>query len=358
MALRGTKMNEDAGAGHHETGSAGDLVAGVRPPLRSVLLQVKLNIPPRPRTADQNITRRRRLNRLRAVINLSADHRTLACVTHPRAACPPYRDIERLGEFKQTPKFGVPPGRNSASHESNLRTRSLQRPASFRWLTSPADHARRERLTGPESLAMDMLTIHAPVMKPCLKCAEKTRRAAQIEIGFPGNPEARQRRDIQMTGNIEIVADLILSTRAAISDVPSAIRKLRQKPARFFDERMLVAIPCSINPPDCATGPLRLQLVKHRQQRRNPDSGAEQHHGPLARLQSEVSSWRADFDRIARLQPGMDKCAARAPSFPLYADPVDPFFRRSGERIVPQNRRLAVRRPNPDDDELPGQSRG
>ncbi len=28
MALRATEMNEDAGTGEHETGSAGDLVAG------------------------------------------------------------------------------------------------------------------------------------------------------------------------------------------------------------------------------------------------------------------------------------------------------------------------------------------
>ena len=62
---------------------------------------------------------------------------------------------------------------------------------------------------------------------------------------------------------------------------------------------MMLPIASPVEPQDLPCRAGRGQRVQHRQNRRRPDSRAEQYHRPLSGLQNEASARRADVESIA-----------------------------------------------------------
>jgi hypothetical protein len=141
-------------------------------------LKIKLEVSLGPCAANENIACCWRLNRLGAVIEIAANNRTLAGVTHAGPARPSDRDIERLGEFEQAGKPRVPRDGHAASHKSDLRPRTLCRPDESGLLARLADYILRGRSSGSKSLAMNTLRLHAPFLQSRCKCIQESRWAA------------------------------------------------------------------------------------------------------------------------------------------------------------------------------------
>ncbi len=119
----------------------------------------------------------------------------------------------------------------------------------------------------------------------------------------------------------------------------------------------MLPIASRVQPQDLPCRPSRRQRVQHRQNRRRPDSRAEQHHRPLSRLQNEASARRADVESIAH--PDMlPQVGSRRPiRLDLHADSI--ALRREGtrERVAAKKRRAAGGRLKTQDHVLAGQSR-
>src|SRR5215470_18509856 len=102
-----------------------------------------------------------------------------------------------------------------------------------------------------------------------------------------------------MTGGVEILAHLVARTRLAVTDVAAAASEREHEAADFGGEWMMLPIARRVQPQDLSCGADRRQRVQHRQDRRCPDSGAEQHHWPLSGLRNEASARRAHVESIA-----------------------------------------------------------
>src|SRR5262250_1567977 len=102
-----------------------------------------------------------------------------------------------------------------------------------------------------------------------------------------------------MTDGIEIFTQLVARARLAVTNIATAAREGAHEATDFGGEWMMLPIASRVQPPDL---PRRVSLghrVQHRQNRRRPDSRAQQHHRPLSELQNEASARRADVESIA-----------------------------------------------------------
>jgi hypothetical protein len=108
------------------------------------------------------------------------------------------------------------------------------------------------------------------------------------------------------------------------------VRQREHEAADFGGEWMMLPIASRVQPQDLPGRAVRRQRVQHRQNRRRPDSRAEQQHRPLSGLQDEATSRRADVKSIAH--PGMllQVGSSRAISLDLHTDSI--ALRREGTR--------------------------
>ena len=119
----------------------------------------------------------------------------------------------------------------------------------------------------------------------------------------------------------------------------------------------MLPIASRVEPQDLPCRAGRRQRVQHRQNRRRPDSRAEQHHRPLSGLQNEASARRADVESIAHPDMLPQVGSSRPIRLDLHADSI--ALRREGtrERVAAKKWRAAGGPLKTQDHVLAGQSR-
>ena len=113
--------------------------------------------------------------------------------------------------------------------------------------------------------------------------AMKPIRAAEVDIRLARDADLVEDRSRQVTGSVEILADLVARARPAVTNIAAAVREREHQAADFGGKRMMLAIASRVQPQDLPCRAGRRQRVQHRQNRRRPDSRAEQYHRPLSR---------------------------------------------------------------------------
>jgi hypothetical protein len=119
----------------------------------------------------------------------------------------------------------------------------------------------------------------------------------------------------------------------------------------------MLPVASRVQPKERSSRVGRRQRVQHRQNRRRPDSRAEQYHGPLPGLQNEASARRADVEDIAHPDKLPQVGSSRPVGLDLHADPI--ALRREGtrERVAAKQWWAAAGPPKTQDDVLAGQGR-
>src|SRR5262249_19120911 len=164
-------------------------------------------------------------------------------------------------------------------------------------------------------------------------------------------------RSRQATGRIQILIRPLARAGPAVTNIAAAVRERAHEVADFGGERMMLLIASSVQPQDlpCRLG--RCQRVQHRQNRRRPDSRAEQHYGPLSGLQNEASARRADVESMAHRDMLPEVGPSRSIRLDLHADPIALRRERTRERVAAKEWRAAAGPSKTQDDVLAGQSR-
>ena len=105
-----------------------------------------------------------------------------------------------------------------------------------------------------------------------------------------------RRRLRQMTGSIEILAQLIARARPAVTNIPAAVGESEHKAADFGGEWMMLPITSRVQPQDLS-GRAAAASACSIASTGCPDSCAEQRHRPLSGLRNEASARRAHVER-------------------------------------------------------------
>jgi len=118
-------------------------------------------------------------------------------------------------------------------------------------------------------------------------------------------------RSREVTRGVEILTHLVARARSAVTHIGAAVREREHEAADFGGEWMMLSIASPVQPQDMPRRAGGRQCVQHRQNRRRPDSRAEQHHPRLSGLQNDASARRAGVERIAH--PDMPPSRFRPP---------------------------------------------
>src|SRR5262252_2507391 len=137
-----------------------------------------------------------------------------------------------------------------------------------------------------------------------------------------------------MTRSVEILAYLVARAGSAVTNISSAVRERDHEAADFGGEWMMLPIASRVQPQDLLRRPGRRQRMQHRQNRRRPDSRAEQHHRPISGLQNETSARRADVKSIAHVDMVPQVCSSRSIRLDLHADSIAFRRQRTRERVA------------------------
>jgi hypothetical protein len=89
-----------------------------------------------------------------------------------------------------------------------------------------------------------------------------------------------------------------------------------------------------MKPPDLAPGMLLRQRLKHGEDRRGTDAGADQEHRRLGVVEDEGAAGCCDLEPITDAEAGVQIAAGDAALFALDADPVVAGVRRTGHGVV------------------------
>jgi hypothetical protein len=139
-----------------------------------------------------------------------------------------------------------------------------------------------------------------------------------------GNADLVEDRSRQVTGSVKILTHLVARVGPAVTKKAAAVREREHEAADFGGEWMMLSIASRVQPQDLPCRAHRRQRVQHGQNRRRPDSRAEQHRRPLSGLQNEASARRADLEGLAHPdmipQVGLSDLEQRAADLITVAD--------------------------------------
>ena len=135
------------------------------------------------------------------------------------------------------------------------------------------------------------------------------------------------------------------------------MREREHQAADLGGEWMMLPIASPVQPQDLPRRAGRRQRVQHRQNRRRPDSRAEQHDRPLSGLQNEASARRADVENIAHPDVLPQVGSSRPIRLDLHADSIALRRERTRERVAAKKWRAAGGPLKTQDDVLAWQSR-
>ena len=105
---------------------------------------------------------------------------------------------------------------------------------------------------------------------------------------------------------------------------------------------MVASTARAVQPPDLPIGMLLRQCVKHGEDRRRADAGADQQHGRMRPVEDERATGCCDVELVADGEPGVEIAAGGAVVFPLDGDAVVAGAGRSRQRVVAEHRSLTV----------------
>src|SRR5262249_45077996 len=149
----------------------------------------------------------------------------------------------------------------------------------------------------------------------------------------------------------------VARARLAVTNIAAAVLELEHEAADFGGERMMLPIASRVEPQDLTGRASRCQRVQHRQNRRRPDSRAEQHHRPLSGLQNEASARRAGVESITHPDMLAQVSSGRSIRLDLHADSIALCREGARERVAAKKWRAAGCPLKTQDHVLAGQSR-
>src|SRR5262249_50324738 len=151
-----------------------------------------------------------------------------------------------------------------------------------------------------------------------------------VHIRVAWDADLVEDRPRQMTGNVEIITLRVPRARPAVTNIAAGVREGVHEAADFGPEGMMLPIASPVEPQDLPCRAGSRQRVQHRQNRRRPDSRAEQHHRPLSGLQNEASARPADVESIAHPNVLAQMGSSHPIRLDLHADAI--ALRRGGTR--------------------------
>src|SRR5690606_10938259 len=102
-----------------------------------------------------------------------------------------------------------------------------------------------------------------------------------------------------------------------------------------FPEQVTASVPCRMNEPDTAVRLLAGQLPGHRQQRRDPDAGADQNdRSRRITVQDELPSRPAAQNLVARIDRLVEECRNAAAAYASDGDAQGSRVRRRRNRVA------------------------
>src|ERR1700689_611773 len=109
-----------------------------------------------------------------------------------------------------------------------------------------ADHTRTLRLTAVEDFDVNPFRRDAIARQCRLHICHKGSRSTNVSVRFSRDTDLFEHRSRQMTGGIEILAQLVGRGRFAIANIASAVREGEHQAADFGGEGMMFTIPSGV----------------------------------------------------------------------------------------------------------------
>ena len=296
------------------------------------------DVAPRPRAADEDVSRRRRIERIGLVGDGPGDQPALAVVADAGAARPPDRHVARFRELEKALVLRGASERRSRCARRTPAAPCRAMPAGLmRCARRRGDHAGRQRRAAGKELGMDPVRGHAPggQARPSARPGSSTARRDRSRP-LAGRPARSKAFDPQVTCRVVVSSSPILRRRLAVPDLPSPASKLPEKLSHLRGERMRLAIARTVQPPDLPRRSARGQGMQHREHGRRADSRAQEHHRAVARLQGEAAARLADVEHVAGSNAAVQVAPRGAVRLHLDADAILLVGERSGERIAPE----------------------
>src|SRR5271163_2490709 len=111
-----------------------------------------------------------------------------------------------------------------------------------------ADHTGIHRFTAVEDLAVNPFRRDAITRKCRLHIRHKDSRSTKVNVRPWRDADLFEHRSRQMTGGIEILAQLVDGGRFAVTDIASAVREGEHQAADFGGKGMVFAISSCVEP--------------------------------------------------------------------------------------------------------------
>src|SRR3954466_3320172 len=326
------------------TDSAPRQRAAVRTAQRScsAASQVEDHVAPRLGAADEHAPVGGWLHRVGAVTDTAGDERRLTGLADAGSARPPDWYVARLGEFQQAAVGVTPRDREVAAGEcdrgaaSGLVDRRVGRPC------RRCRYARRLTRSSPERLGVDVERENPQARQAGADVVHERRRPAQVRLRVEGRFELGNNRPGETARAVEAPARHVIRIGAAVVKAAARVRERVQKGSGLGSKWMLAAVACAVQPPDGSIGVLLHQCVEHGEHGCGPDPGAHQQYWCARPVQDERSARGRDVEPVADGQTCAQIPAHRAAELTLDTDPVVVCPRRSGHRVVPQQRLLPL----------------
>src|SRR5262245_61251791 len=204
-----------------------------------------------------------------------------------------------------------------------------------------ADDTWGHRLAAVKEFDVNPLGSYARGYERRFHLCHEASRSAEVDIRLSWEPDHVEDRLRQVTGSVEILTHLVARARPAVTNIATALGEREHEAADFSSEWMMLPIASRVQPQHLPSRADRRQRVQHRQNRRRPDSRAEQHHRPFAGLQNEASARRADVESIAHPDMVPQVGSSRPIRLDLHADSIALRRDRTRERVAAKKWRAA-----------------
>ena len=164
-------------------------------------------------------------------------------------------------------------------------------------------------------------------------------RAREVNVGVWRQADFIERRPRKTAHRVKVGPEPVSDLPPAETDMAAAVRQAREELPNLGGEKKMSAVARGVQPQHRTRRMRRRQGVQHRKDRRHPDSGADERHGPLAGLQEERPARRADFEKIPHPHVVSHIGTPYAVRFDLHADPIAIRRGRSRKRVAAKSGR-------------------
>src|SRR5438094_909411 len=134
---------------------------------------------------------------------------------------------------------------------------------------------------------MNPLRRDTPCGQSRRQVAEEARRPANVEIAFARDAQLIEDLQLEVTRCVIVPPLPIIRRWPAIPDLTSPVRKHCEKSSHLYAERMGLAIPCTMQPPDRARRGAFSERMQHGERGCRANSCTQQHDRSVARAQDE-----------------------------------------------------------------------